>query len=61
LPRAPIDAKWSKFQLWSNPASSAIRQTVRISTTVVNCGASFSPMRTSFTPEPYAPERRGGR
>jgi len=50
LPCAPIEAKWSKFQQWSNPASSTTRQTARSSSTVVSCGASFSPIRMSFTP-----------
>jgi hypothetical protein len=38
FPRGPIDAKWSKFQQWSKPASCAIRQTARSSSTGCELG-----------------------
>lgn len=43
--REPRLAKWSNVQQLSKPWSSAMRHTVRSWSTVVNCGASFSPMR----------------
>src|SRR4029077_13955690 len=41
----PIEARWSKSQTWSNPASSAMRHTARSASIVVSCPESFRPKR----------------
>ena len=41
-----IAAKWSKFQRWSKPASSATCQMARSSAMSVSCCESLRPMRT---------------
>ena len=46
-PAPPIEAKWSKVQHVSKPASSAICQTCRRSAIVVCWGASFKPIRNA--------------
>src|SRR6202163_2581705 len=43
-----MEARWSKSQTWSKPASSAIRQTSRSAWMVVSWPEFFNPMRSGY-------------